>query len=179
MGTRSCDAEVSRVKLVEAGKGSRDLDDAAQIWAEATAARDGSADVADLSISRPVLEAVLERSPSSFVLIARDEDDSAAGFAAVEPAGATGAEVGYFGVRPGHWGQGVGALLLRAVQERLSVSGYRTAQLLVYIDNVRAVALYERLGWQPSGQPAPHPRTGKLEQRYVLTLATASEQQRP
>ncbi len=164
------------MKLAEAVKGSRDLDDAAQIWAEATALRDGSADVADLSISRPILEAVLERSPSSFVLVARTGDDSAAGFAAVEPVGTTAAEICYFGVRPGHWGQGVGALLLRSVQERLSVSGYRTAQLLVYTDNARAVALYGRLGWQPSGQPAPHPRTGKLEQRYVLSLAAAGEQ---
>jgi ribosomal protein S18 acetylase RimI-like enzyme len=164
------------VDITEAVKGSRDLDDAAQLWAEATAARDRSADVADLNSSRPVLEAVLDRSPHSFVLIARADDGSAAGLAAVEPAGATAAEVCYFGVHPGHWGQGVGAVLLRAVQERLTASGYRTAQLLVYTDNTRAVALYERLGWQPAGRPAPHPRTGKPEQRYVLALAAAKEQ---
>jgi ribosomal protein S18 acetylase RimI-like enzyme len=124
------------------------------------------------------LEAVLDRSPSSFVLIARDDDGSAAGFAAVEPAGATVAEVCYFGVHPGHWGQGVGAVLLRSVQERLRASGYRTAQLLVYTGNTRAVALYERLGWQSAGSPEPHPRTGKPEQRYVLSLVTETEQQR-
>jgi ribosomal protein S18 acetylase RimI-like enzyme len=43
-------------------------------------------------------------------------------------------------------------------------------QLLVYADNVRAIALYRRLGWQPAGEPAPHPRTGKPEQRYELAL---------
>jgi len=42
--------------------------------------------------------------------------------------------------------------------------------LSVYLDNRKAVALYERLGWRPVGRPAPHPRTAKPEQRYELRL---------
>jgi ribosomal protein S18 acetylase RimI-like enzyme len=156
------------VQVTEAIRGSGDIDVAAQIWAEATAARDGDEDVADLCVSRPAIEAVLARSPQSFVLIAYAT--SAAGFAAVEPAGERRAQVSYLGVRPGSWGRGVGELLLREVQSRLAATGYQSAELQVYVDNARAVALYERLGWRPLGAPALHPRTGKPEQRYELRL---------
>jgi ribosomal protein S18 acetylase RimI-like enzyme len=73
-------------------------------------------------------------------------------------------------VRPGSWGHGVGELILRELRVRLAAGGYRGAQLLVYADNGRAVALYERLGWRAAGAPAPHPLTGKPEQRYELWL---------
>jgi len=43
------------VQVTEAIRGSGDIDVAAQVWAEATAARDGDEDVADLSVSRPVI----------------------------------------------------------------------------------------------------------------------------
>jgi len=45
------------------------------------------------------------------------------------------------------------------------------AQLFVYVSNRRATGLYEQLGWRPQGSPEPHPRTGKPQQRYRLTLA--------
>ena len=165
------------MRVTEAIRGSGDIDVAAQIWAEATAARDGVEDVADLRVSRPVIEAVLARSPESFVLIARSDDGAGdmagnvgAGFVAVALSDKGRAEVSYLGVRPGSWGRGVGELLLRSVRSRLAATGYRTAELSVYVDNARAVALYERLGWRRCGAPAPHPRTGKPEQRYELEL---------
>ena len=169
--------------VVEACRGSRELEDAAQIWAEATAFRDGESDVAGLSDSLPILESVLDRSPQAFVLLARADSGAAAGFAAVEPmtvesstvesgTGTTGtrAELSYLGVCPGSWGRGVGRLLLRQVQSRLTSAGYTHAELSVYVANTRAVTLYERLGWQPVGAPTPHRRTGKPEQRYELVL---------
>jgi ribosomal protein S18 acetylase RimI-like enzyme len=148
------------------------VDQAAQIWAEATAARDGDHQVPSLDISRPVIQAVLDRSPEAFLLVARSANASV-GFAAVEPVADSSqpaAEVSYLGVRPGAWGQGVGETLLREAARRLRQAGYVRAQLLVYDDNQRAVALYQRLGWQPRGRPTPHPRTGKAEQRYELPL---------
>ncbi len=154
-----------------ADRDSGDVDDAAQIWAEATAARDGQDEVAGLSLSRPLIEAVLDGSPAAFVLVARGADGAAAGFVAVEPVARTGqalAEVRYFGVRPSLWGRHVGELLLTELRARLKSAGFTGAQLLVYSDNARAVALYERLGWQARGEPVPHPRTGKPEQRYEL-----------
>jgi len=169
------------VRVTEAVRGSSDIDEAAQIWAEATAARDGSQEVAGLAVSRPVIDAVLARSAESFVLIARadasesgdsvaEDDHLTAGFVAVEPVGGARAQVSYLGVRPGSWGRGTGELLMREVQSRLAADGCRTAELSVYVDNPRAIALYERLGWRAVGEPAAHPRSGKLEQRYELEL---------
>jgi ribosomal protein S18 acetylase RimI-like enzyme len=80
------------------------------------------------------------------------------------------AEVSYLGVRPSMWGRGVAQLLLRQVRSRLSSAGYTHAELAVYAANLRAVRLYEQLGWQPVGAPTPHRRTGKPEQRYELVL---------
>jgi ribosomal protein S18 acetylase RimI-like enzyme len=161
------------VDVVEASRGSQELEDAAQIWAEATAFRDGESDVADLADSLPILEAVLDRSPQSFVLLAQADGGVVTGFVAVEPvAGTTSsrAQVSFLGVRPSMWGRGVAQLLLRQVRSRLANAGYIRAELLVYVTNVRAVALYERLGWKPVGTPTPHPRTGMPEQRYELAL---------
>jgi ribosomal protein S18 acetylase RimI-like enzyme len=158
--------------VTEVARGSTGIDEAAQIWAEATAARDGLRTVADLSVSRPVIEAVLDHSAHSFVLVARAEDGSAVGFAAVQAAegGLSSAEVRYLGVRPGSWGQGVGERLLRELRSRLAATGHRRAELLVYVDNERAIVLYERLGWRARGAPVPHPLTGKPEQRYELRI---------
>jgi ribosomal protein S18 acetylase RimI-like enzyme len=161
------------VDVVEASRGSRDLEDAAQIWAEATAYRDGDSEIAGLADSLPILNAVLDRSPQSFVLLAKADGGTAAGFVAVEPAAATTgtrAEVSFLGVSPSMWGRGVAQLLLRELRSRLVNAGYTHAELLVYVTNVRAVTLYERVGWMPVGTPTPHRRTGKPEQRYELAL---------
>lgn len=159
--------------MIEARADGPQLDEAAQIWAEATAARDGDEDVADLEVSRPIIAGVLERSPRALLLIARDAEGTAAGFAAVEPLVSTdenAAEIRYLGVRPGMWGRGVGEALLRALPERLREAGFGRAVLSVYADNSRATALYERLGWQLSGAATPHRLTGKPERHYELRL---------
>jgi putative acetyltransferase len=161
------------VDVLEARRGSRELEDAAQIWAEATAFRDGEREFADLADSVPILEGVLDRSPQSFVLLAQADGGVAAGFVAVEPVAGTSstrAEVSFLGVRPSMWGRGVAQLLLWQVQSRLATAGYTYAELSVYVANTRAVTLYERLGWKPAGTPTPHRRTGKPEQRYELAL---------
>jgi ribosomal protein S18 acetylase RimI-like enzyme len=149
------------------------LDMAAQIWAEATTTRDGHDKMPALDVSRPVIQGVLDRSPRAFLLIARATSGAAAGFAAIEPVAAsseTVAQVSYIGVRPQLWGQGIGETLLLETLRRLKAAGYARVELSVYPDNRKAVALYERLGWRPVGRPAPHPRTGKPEQRYELRL---------
>jgi ribosomal protein S18 acetylase RimI-like enzyme len=53
----------------------------------------------------------------------------------------------------------------------LASAGFRSAQLLVYADNLPARRLYERMGWQlGQARPSIHPRTGKPEVRYRLRL---------
>jgi ribosomal protein S18 acetylase RimI-like enzyme len=160
------------VDVIDAAGRDSLIDDAAEIWAEATAARDGRGEVAGRDVSRPVIQGVLDRSPRALLLIARSADGTA-GFAAVEPLAASGgavAQLSYFGVRPQLWGQGVGEMLLLDMPSRLRAAGYACVELSVYADNRRAAALYERLGWQPRGAPAAHPRTGRPEQRYELRL---------
>jgi ribosomal protein S18 acetylase RimI-like enzyme len=154
----------------------RDIDDAAQIWAEATAARDTDIEVPGLELSRPVIEQVLNRSRRSRLLIARSTEGIAMGFAATEPHlgdDQSVAELRYLGVLPSAWGQGVGETLLRELEAVLRATGFTRAVLSVYTDNTRAIALYARLGWTLRGQPQPHPRTGKPEQGYELLLASS------
>ncbi len=78
------------------------LDAAAQIWAEATSARDGDEDVPPLEISRPIIKHVLESSPRAFLLVALGDYGEAAGFAVIAPDSgeASLAELHYIGVSP-------------------------------------------------------------------------------
>lgn len=159
--------------MIEVSSSPEAVDQAAQIWAEATAARDGADEVAELDDSRPIIKGVLDRSPRSLLLLARTSAGAPAGFAAVEPQECQQrhvAQLSYFGVSPRIWGQGIGEALLQELRRCLVAEGFERAELSVYVDNVRATALYERLGWQPCGEPTPHPRTSKPEQRYQLSL---------
>ncbi|WP_212986274.1 GNAT family N-acetyltransferase [Actinoplanes auranticolor] len=148
------------------------LDEAATIWTEATAARDGDAEIAPLSFARPIIQRVLESSLRSLLLVAVDDTGRVVGFAAVEPMAAheTTADIRYLAVQPGHWGGGVARQLMAALPGLLAAAGFTHGELDVYLDNPRAVKLYEGHGWRPYGDASPHPRSGRLEQRYRLDL---------
>jgi len=150
------------------------VDAAAQLWAEATAARDGDDEIAPLDLSRPLVRSVLDSSPRS-LLIAADDGDELVGFAAIEPwaSESATAEIRYVGVSPRAWGAGVGRQLMAAVPELLAQEGFEDAVLKVYVDNTRAVRLYESLGWRADGEPATHPRSGRAEQQYRLDVRRA------
>ncbi|MFD4640589.1 GNAT family N-acetyltransferase [Lentzea sp. NPDC058436] len=145
--------------------GPEDVDTAALIWAHAVSRRDGY-EVPSLDEARPGVESALANEPS-LLLIARD-GGVAVGFLAAGPQGTDIAHVNYVGVHPDAWGKGVGEALLRALPDALTEHGYARAELLVYVDNVPGVRLYERLGWIKVGGPVPHPRHGRLEQRYAF-----------
>lgn len=78
---------MSRLEIVVA-RGGGYLDDAARIWAEATAFRDGDPDVAPLEEARPLIESAVDASPDALLLIAVAGDGRAVGFAACEPVAA-------------------------------------------------------------------------------------------
>jgi ribosomal protein S18 acetylase RimI-like enzyme len=152
------------------------VDGAAQVWAEATAFRDGDPDAAPLEDSRPIIAGVFGR-PRSVLVVALDNQDQVMAFAVAAPALegtddlARTAEIEYAGARPAGWGTGLARGVLELLCAELAADGFTRAQLLVYVSNRRAVSLYERLGWQPEGSPQPHRRTGKPEQRYRRALA--------
>lgn len=148
------------------------VDAAAQIWAEATAKRDGDADVAPLELARPIIQRVLDASPRAFLPIVLAGDTTVA-FAAVAPVDEVDgreAEIHYLGVAPAFWGHGVGGFLLESVCRELKLRGFARAGLSVYADNPAAVRLYERRGWQVYGEGKVHPRSGRLEREYRLIL---------
>jgi ribosomal protein S18 acetylase RimI-like enzyme len=152
------------------------VDGAARVWAEATAARDGHPGVAPLESSRPVISEVFAQ-PGATLIVAVDDDGQVVAFAVAAPipAGAMGslapkAEVRYAGVRPGRWGQGLAGRVLRRLCAELAAAGFAEVELMVYLDNTRAVAIYRHLGWEQAGPAVPHRRTGKPEQRYRLRL---------
>lgn len=147
-------------------------DEVAWIWAQATAHRDGDADIAPLAEARPVIDAVLDGSRESILLLAtsRPHDGAPVGFAAISPDAQGNAEIRYLGVRPAAWGHGVAGSLLSAMPAVLLDVGFAEAVLSVYVDNAPAVAAYRRAGWSAIGRPMPHPHTGRLQQRYRLSV---------
>ena len=144
------------------------LDAAARIWAEATAERDGDNEVAPLELSRPVIQRVLDQR-GGFLLVA-NVGGAAAGFAALAQVEVGLAELHYLGVAPRFAGAGVGKALLGALPTELKRRGFPEATLKVYVDNLRAVRLYEMSGWRRRGSPSAHPRSGRPEQEYRLKL---------
>jgi len=147
------------------------VDDAAQIWAEATAKRDNDPEIAPLALSRPIIDAVLRSSLRSRLLVAVNATGQVVGFMAVEPSASdsdAAAELRYLGVLPSVWGSGVAAALLAALPKWLSAAGFTAAVLSVYTDNQAAIASYVHAGWVPIGDATPHRGSGRLEQQYRL-----------
>ena len=98
------------------------VDDAAQIWAEATAKRDGEPDVAPLGLSRPIIENALNSSRDPLLLVAIDRTDKPVGMALITPDNASRnhALLRYFAVSPSAWGLGVGKALIQETMTYLS-----------------------------------------------------------
>ena len=62
------------------------------------------------------------------------------------------AHVSMVAVRPGRWGQGLGAHVLGLAQLEARRRRFARAQLWTHETNRRAQRLYERLGWKASGR---------------------------
>lgn len=153
---------------IESGASNEARNGAAEIWALATAARDGVMP-APIELARAVIDEALDQVGPSALLVAGDGTGVIAGFAALHLAG-NAAQLTYLGVHPQSWGRGIATALLKGVEEEAARAGLTSIQLLVYVDNLAAVRSYERAGWSVVGDPRPHPRTGRLEQRYERVL---------
>lgn len=149
------------------------IDTAARIWASATAKRD-EVDAAEDAYrdAVPLITESVNRGRHAFLLTLIEEGEMLV-FAAIEPVGdkdSKRAELRYLGVAPGHWGAGWARRLLVALPDTLRKHGYDEAELWVYADNIRAIFVYEAMGWQATRDTRPHKVTGRTEQRYTLSL---------
>ena len=52
---------------------------------------------------------------------------------------------------PDHWSTGVGASLIRRVEQELRTAGHTDAYVWVLTGNKRAIGFYERQGWRADG----------------------------
>ncbi|WP_176451739.1 GNAT family N-acetyltransferase [Enemella dayhoffiae] len=148
-------------------------EEAAQIWAHATAKRDENP-ASDVNHDEAVnlVQESLAHSDRSF-LLCLNTDEGMMAFAAIEPSRGSGEEVGeirYLGVAPGHWGEGWARRLLVAVPGAMRENDFSSGELWVYADNIRAIFVYEAMGWIGTEQTRRHPVTDRVEQRFVLKL---------
>ncbi|MCY1211546.1 Acetyltransferase (GNAT) family protein [compost metagenome] len=155
------------------------LDSAARIWAAATSARDREDAIPPLEQSRPIIQSATAGTKEGILLIALHADE-VVGFAALAPRiqiepSSHSIELHYLGVCPRWWGRGAARALLDGILPLLGARGYSSAHLQVYCDNLRAISLYKAAGWQPEGGPSRHPRTGKFEQRYRISITGDSK----
>ena len=118
---------------------------AATIWARATARRDRLSDVPAAADKLPGLLSALEATGASLHL-AR-EGAQHVGFALLVPAGDS-LELRYLGVDPAVWGRGIGGHVLDYVADQARTARFDAVTLWVLEDNLRAIAIYERSGWQ-------------------------------
>lgn len=161
-----------RVEIFETRE-SEAVTTAAKIWSAATAKRD-EVDPTDASYDDavPLIQEVLDFSERSYLLALKQSDEMLV-FAALQPVGdpdAKLAELRYLGVAPGHWGSGWARRLLVALPDTLRAHGFDEVELWVYADNIRAIFVYEAMGWQSTSDTRKHHITGRTEQRYRLKL---------
>lgn len=149
---------------------------AARIWTQATAKRDAEqVSEADIDKAEDLISGVLASSERSFLatLSNPDDEDELYAFAAFEPESGsheTRAELRYLGTSSEHWGEGWARRLLIALPDPLRESGFSDAVLWVYADNIRAIFVYEAMGWAATGDKRTHRDTGRVESQYRLTL---------
>jgi ribosomal protein S18 acetylase RimI-like enzyme len=91
---------------------------------------------------------IADHQPPNVLLIAVDETDGVAGYAAVHPGDG---EMFLLFVHPACAGRGIGRALLTAAHDALRAAGCREAFLFVHERNERALAVYTAAGYRPDG----------------------------
>ncbi|MGJ3507847.1 GNAT family N-acetyltransferase [Enemella sp. A6] len=161
------------------------VEQVAELWATATAHRD-EVDPTDVNVSEsvPLMRSVLKSSERSFLLVGKWSGevegesegtvDRIVSFGAVEPEQGgddeNRGELRYLGVAPQSWGEGWARRLLVALPDAAREENFSEVVLWVYADNIRAIWVYEAMGWGETGLTRPHPKTGRTEAQYRLKL---------
>ncbi len=107
----------------------------------------------DQAVRASLVDAVQSPGEGQVVLIA-EEAGMRAGYVHLHPdvdffTGETHGHVSDLVVAPGAEGRGIGRALMEAAEAWARARGYRLLTLNVFGDNVRARALYDRLGYRP------------------------------
>jgi ribosomal-protein-alanine acetyltransferase len=114
-------------------------------------------------------------SPSIIALVAAD-DDGVGGYALVETRrGARVARLSSIAVAPGVAGTGLGGRLVEAAETAAASRGCNRLRLEVRADNLRAIALYERAGYQRTGRTRRYYEDGAAALRLEKSLARGRE----
>lgn len=73
-------------------------------------------------------------------------------------------------IKKDYWGLGIGSVLLNACLEAARLAGYRQMELEVVADNERAIALYQKFGFQTYGirEHSFLCRDGHFETEYLM-----------
>ena len=109
-------------------------------------------------------------SPSVVVLVA-DAGKRVAGYVVLLfRAGSTGARLYSIAAAPDHSGQGTGRALMAAAEREAARRGRSSLRLEVREDNARAIAIYRRAGFEPTGRQPDYYEDGMAAFRMKKEL---------
>jgi len=111
-------------------------------------------------------------------IVVEDDDGTPLGMATGAPAAERPGVAGLYGmwVEPGSRGQGIGMALVRWIQAWAGDAGYATIELGVTTTNGAARRLYERAGFEPTGELHRLRDDGDLEfEMMAMSLAGPAE----
>lgn len=146
------------------------VDEAAALWAVATARRDALDAPAPPEEKARGLRAALAMPGAS--LHAAREAGALVAFVLLVPGERL--EIRYLGVAAQAWGRGLAARLLRHADDVAAQAGVGMLELWVLEDNERAIAVYLREGWQHTGDRKSQVDTRRVEVRLVRPVSPVS-----
>ncbi|HWI09631.1 MAG TPA: GNAT family N-acetyltransferase [Solirubrobacteraceae bacterium] len=120
----------------------------------------------------------LERGRDRFWVL-EDDDGRVVGNLGLHPTHADGVVSLGMAIVAGARGRGGGSALLQAAMAWLHDSGHHKVELEVWPDNERAIALYERHGFEVEGLRRDHYRRRDGSLRSALIMARPVAQSRP
>ncbi|MFT3853107.1 MAG: GNAT family N-acetyltransferase [Ilumatobacteraceae bacterium] len=141
---------------------------AADIWAAATARRDGLAEPRPAVEKLHGLRSALGNHGAALHLAVRGDEH--VGFVVLITTGHT-TEVRYLAVTPTAWGDGVATRLLDHVARHADAAGSTVVELWVLDDNERAITVYLRAGWATTDNVKTQLDSRRTERRLERLLA--------